>query len=309
MIRLLASEFLRARSRRTPRLVLFGLAVAILLGVGIATAQSTPPSAGEIQRAEQMRDRELKSCLRGDWGPEMPPGYSSLEEFCEDNVRLEYFVSSSGIMSSQIPEILLGSSWLVSLIGAILGATLIGADWAAGTVTTLLTWEPRRVRVLIARGAVAVAVVLAATVALQALFALTFRIGVSIAGTVDSPGADLFRNVYETVARNSVGAAVFCVVALSIATLTRSTVGALGVIGGYLIIVEGFVAGLIPEVQRWLLLRATIVFLTQEPMVIWNSRGRELYTIGLGQAGMILAAWVLVLSAVALISFRARDVT
>lgn len=312
MIRLLASELLRAWSRRTLRLLLIACIIAVTLGVGIATAQSSPPTAKALAEAQQARDHELARCLRGQYlgNEERPPGYETLQEFCEDNVRLEYFVSSSGILSSQIPDILLGSSWLVSLLGAILGATFVGADWGSGTMTTLLTWESRRPRVLLARSVVATVVVVLVATATQAYFALSFRLGVSISGTADTLTSDLFRDTYETIARNSVCAAVFCVVALATATLTRSTVGALGVIGGYLIVVEGFVAGLAPGMQKWLLLRGIIVFVTQEPLMIWDSRGRDLlYTIGLGQAGMALVAWVAAMSALALYSFRARDVT
>jgi hypothetical protein len=38
------------------------------------------------------------------------------------------------------------------VVGALVGgATVAGAEWRAGTVTALLTWEPRRVRVHLAR--------------------------------------------------------------------------------------------------------------------------------------------------------------
>src|SRR5688572_3667085 len=38
------------------------------------------------------------------------------------------------------------------LLGGVLGgASVIGAEWRAGTVTTALTWEPRRLRLHVAR--------------------------------------------------------------------------------------------------------------------------------------------------------------
>jgi hypothetical protein len=41
-----------------------------------------------------------------------------------------------------------GTSLVLSSVGWMLGASAIGADWHAGHVTTILTWEPRRGRVL-----------------------------------------------------------------------------------------------------------------------------------------------------------------
>ena len=54
---------------------------------------------------------------------------------------------------------------MVVLLGVLLGATLAGADWTAGTMGTLLTWEPRRVRVHLVRVLVTVVVVLVFTLA------------------------------------------------------------------------------------------------------------------------------------------------
>ena len=52
---------------------------------------------------------------------------------------------------SEVEEILMGTAFIVILIGAVVGATLGGADWSAGSMATLLVWEPRRLRVLAAR--------------------------------------------------------------------------------------------------------------------------------------------------------------
>ena len=38
------------------------------------------------------------------------------------------------------------------VVGALFaGASVAGAEWRAGSMTTLLTWEPRRVRVIVGR--------------------------------------------------------------------------------------------------------------------------------------------------------------
>src|SRR5207248_1554606 len=55
---------------------------------------------------------------------------------------------------------------------AVLGATLIGAEWHAGTITTELTWEPRRARLHLAKVLAAAAFALVGFVALQVLVGL-----------------------------------------------------------------------------------------------------------------------------------------
>ena len=43
----------------------------------------------------------------------------------------------------------LGFTGLMLLVGGLLGgASVVGAEWRSGTVITVLTWEPRRVRLL-----------------------------------------------------------------------------------------------------------------------------------------------------------------
>ncbi|HEX5626758.1 MAG TPA: hypothetical protein VFY08_01935, partial [Actinomycetota bacterium] len=46
-----------------------------------------------------------------------------------------------------LPDVLMGTSLVLVSVGWILGASAIGADWHAGHVTTILSWEPRRGRV------------------------------------------------------------------------------------------------------------------------------------------------------------------
>ncbi len=60
---------------------------------------------------------------------------------------------------------------------------------------------------------------------------------------------------------------LFGVVAHAVATLGRSTVAALGVLFGYLIVVEGFVAGLWTAIQPRLLIRAAEVAISQQPLL------------------------------------------
>ncbi len=50
-----------------------------------------------------------------------------------------------------LPAIAIGVAVGGALVAALVGATGVGADWASRTIITLLTWEPRRIRLLARR--------------------------------------------------------------------------------------------------------------------------------------------------------------
>ena len=111
-------------------------------------------------------------------------------------------------------------------------------------------------------------------------------------------------------------AAGFGLVALSVATIGRSTVAALGVLFGYLVLFEGVIAGFRPSIQDRLLVRAGGVIVSQQPIY---DQSHESFSslgplssppvlLGLTEAWVVAAAYVAVLMVVALLVFRARDV-
>ncbi len=200
-----------------------------------------------------------------------------------------------------------GTSSIVVLLGVLLGATLAGADWTAGTMGTLLTWEPRRTRVHLVRVLVTVAVVLVFTIFAQVLLIGVFRIAVAIAGSADGTPKGMPRHLIGIVSRVAVVAALFGVVAHAVATLGRSTVAALGVIFGYLIVVEGFVAGLWTAIQPRLLIRAAEVVISQQPLlgraVITSDQSGNVIVqsqevlLSVSGGWVVLGVWVVALTA------------
>lgn len=315
MIGLLRAELLRAWSRRVVRVLAIAVAISIVVSMGIATYNGLRNSADTQYR------QALASCLRGDFtgGGNVPPPYKNLAAYCADQVRPENFASNE-LRWSGLPDVLVsGTSSIVVLLGVLLGATLAGADWTAGTMGTLLTWEPRRTRVHLVRVLVTVAVVLVFTIFAQVLLIGVFRIAVAIAGSADGTPKGMPRHLIGIVSRVAVVAALFGVVAHAVATLGRSTVAALGVIFGYLIVVEGFVAGLWTAIQPRLLIRAAEVVISQQPLlgraVITSDQSGNVIVqsqevlLSVSGGWVVLGVWVLALTALAVLVFRARDVS
>jgi hypothetical protein len=91
-------------------------------------------------------------------------------------------------------------------------------------------------------------------------------------------------------------------------------VAALGVLFGYLVLVEGVIAGLRPSIQDRLLVRAGGVIVSQQPIFDQNapvtvSLGRSLpVLLGITEAWVVAAGYVVSLMVLALLVFRTRDV-
>jgi ABC-type multidrug transport system ATPase subunit len=315
VIRLVSAEFLRARSRRVIRLLVVGIIAGVVIGVGIGTWNSDRGSA------QAQYEAELASCLRGDFGSadDLPPRYATIEEFCADQVRIEYFASNE-IKWVDVDDILEGMASIVILVGALVGASLGGADWTAGTMGTLLTWEPRRARVLLVRAAIAAAAAFGVAVFAQAFFALVFRLGVAVAGTAAGSPTGLIGDATQLALRTAAVAALTAVVAHAIATFGRSTVAAVGVLFGYLVLVEGFLSNLWTDLQPRLLVRAAVVVVSQKPLYdpdVTATIGPNGGVIGQSQAialtyrgaWVVVVLWAAIALGIALVAFRTRDVT
>lgn len=194
-----------------------------------------------------------------------------------------------------------GISTMVILLGTVLGATLVGADWASGTYATLLTWEPRRFRALLARLAVVAITVFLITAALQALFVASFRVAVAFRGSTLGTPRGWLADVAGIGFRVALVSVALALIAAAIATIGRSTVLAVGALFGYLVIVEGFLGGLVQGLERWLLLRALSAVVIDDPVASFGG-------ISVGRGRALVVAYVVVTAAVAAVVMHRRDV-
>jgi hypothetical protein len=204
---------------------------------------------------------------------------------------------------SALPNALKGASLVLLSVGWMVGASAIGAEWHSGHLTTILTWEPRRWRVMAAKIVASLAGVFVISLVVQAL--LGVALAIDAAGTGSTAGADgaWLAESAGVALRVGVLSTLFAGFGFALAAAGRNTAVALGVGFGYLVIVENLVRGLRPEWAPWLLSDNAAAFL------IGSSVDFPLGGRTPGQAGLYLAAWALVLLLGASGVFRARDVT
>ena len=200
-------------------------------------------------------------------------------------------------------ERILGVTVIFLAIGGLLGgASMVGADWRAGTVSTLLTWEPRRVRFAVARFAAVAVCAFAIALALQMLFVVSFLPAVLAHGTTDGADAGWFRALAGAFLRSESLVAMASVFGAAIAMIGRNTAAALGASFAYMLIGENVVRAWKPWLRPWLLAENSFIFLSGfTPAELELGRG-------FGAAAATLLLYTAGLVAVAVASFRLRDV-
>jgi hypothetical protein len=205
-------------------------------------------------------------------------------------------------------DVFAGTTAPIALAAWIVGASAVGAEWHTGSMTTTLTWEPRRIRLLVAKAAAVVLFVVVATVVVQAALGLAlapaalkapdvrFCFGVCEARPAWFPAAA------GIVLRGAALSAVLGAVGFSIASIGRNTAASVGVGFGYLLVVEGLLAALVSWLQPVLITPNAVVFVGGDPL-------GQMGLSSPGAAGLLLAAYGVGALAAALLVFRVRDVT
>lgn len=208
------------------------------------------------------------------------------------------------MLLADLPDFYKGIAFLLIVIGLVIGASSVGADWEQSTIGTLLVWEPRRTRVLIMRTLAIVVVVFALAILLQALFGLAFAAAAAWRGSTAGLPDAWMRTVLGTATRVAVAASIFGVIGGSIAWIGRHTAAALGAVFVYAAVVEGFLRGLVPSWSPRMLSSSLVIFVSGQA---GDPGNRSLLT--LEQAFVTLLVYALILLAAGLVMFRARDVT
>ena len=201
-----------------------------------------------------------------------------------------------------LPDVLMGTSLVLVSVGWILGASAMGADWHAGHVTTILTWEPGRGRVMLAKIAAALTNVFVLSLVIQALLGIALAVAAAGAGSTSGADAAWLAESAGVAVRVALLSTIFAGFGFGLASAGRNTAVALGVGFGYLVIVENLVRGLRPQWSSWLLTENAGLFIVDSP-IDFPLLGRS--TVG---AGLYLVAVSAVLLLAATGLFRMRDV-
>jgi ABC-2 type transport system permease protein len=255
-VNLVGAEVRRFWARRAVAVVL--LVTTVLVGLLAASAVwSTRPASDEDLRdvqsqIEQTRESWEQEVERCEEAPEdyFGPGADAAQ--CQDLVPTpeQYLGRAQLDLGSERDGRGLGMVLLLVGAAIVLAATFSGADWSSGAIGTQLVFEPRRLRVWVAKAlAVVVSVTLSAALLAGAFWAVLYA--VARARGIDVPDAAV-TDVLEQTARGLALVAGAGLGAHALTMLLRSTVGTLGVLFAYVVAGEIVVASLpFDKMSQW----------------------------------------------------------
>ena len=290
MTALFLSEVRRDLSRRLVW-VLIGLA---LVATAIAGAIAFVNAEGSVNA----RSIEVQQCFEQPSGEVVcqrqvvPRGRSVDDEFLLTDLWPDE--SDDGPLLA-VPIVFLA-------IGGLLGgASMVGAEWRAGTVATLLTWEPRRVRVAVAKLLAAGLLAFLIAEALLVVFSLAL-VPAGLRGSTEGVDAEWLAGLVAGMLRGGLLTALAATFGAAVAMVGRNTAAALGVAYVYLIIGENIVRAWKPRLSRWLIGENAAAFL------LGTAPEEAPFRRGAGLAVLTIAVYVALAGAAAVATLRARDI-
>jgi ABC-type transport system involved in multi-copper enzyme maturation permease subunit len=225
------------------------------------------------------------------------PGSSCFDsESCRDSGPRQPY-----ILRERLPDFGKAVAVICVLAAYLIGASAAGAEWSAGTMQSILFWESRRIRVVLAKVLGLVAVIAVVVVAAEVIFTVAALLAAQARGTTD--GVDWAS--YLFVVLRGIGMAAFAaLLGFSISFATRVTAAAVGIGFVYFAVLEQ----LIFVWKIWL-----APYLITPLLGAWLDNGIEIEEDGVsvsgGRAGVTLAIYAAVMLTAATVWFRQRDVT
>jgi ABC-2 type transport system permease protein len=308
VIRLLRVELLRVWSRRTVRLLLVLLVVGLLGVAGKLAASSNRDLAAARAAATRQAQQIAQNAPAPARASCQPPSCSlpTAAQLYQDP-RFSFADNGGNLVN--------GAVIATALLGLVIGATVVGADWAAGTFAALLMWEPRRLRVGLAKLLAPVAVAVGVGV-----LTIAFELGsgaliAATRGTMAHTTASLLGSLVVRGVRGLALVALLTAVGVGISGLVRHSAAALGVAVGYLVAFEMVLRHTHPQWERWLLSTNAAAVVTGH-LSLFDAVGGfkgigpvHPFVLSAGRGALYLCLVVAALLAIAATALVRRDVT
>jgi hypothetical protein len=332
MSRLLRVEIRRFFARRLTRMLALAMFLGVVAtGIGLAV-NSDRDIAGAHAAARQKVAGSIaqNQAARADCLAHLP---KSQADQCGPAVKVAdlppdaFYTDPRFSFHDHVRELVRAGVYLSALLTLLAAASFVGAEWQAGTFASLLTWEPRRLRVYLAKvaaavtGSVAIAVVsIAAFVGVAALVAATRGTFATVIPS-DRQGAPVHHLGAQALALGARGlgfVALTAAITATLATLMRHTVAAVGAVLAYFVVVEGIIGSLRGGDIRHHLL-SSYVRAVVDGTYSWMVRqvgpdgsvffdSRNVRTLHALPSGLALAGLALLLAAGTAVILRRRDV-
>lgn len=324
--RLTRAEFRRLFARRFVRVV----GVLAVLGFVVAVAAvfwtHARVNAADLAQATRARDRqiaqikqEIADCSTGLSAADAARRCGrvpSTAEFPPDQ-----FLNEHPFRPAQVSDYALVVGVAVALVGFVVGATFIGAEWSSKNVITWLIWEPRRLRLMAAKLLALLSVALAVSVLMQAAWFGVAHLLLHYRGLpVSSLGAQarhFWPHVLQEQARGALLVVPAALLGFGLANLVRNTAASFGVGFVYFAVVESVVRSLDPDWQPYLFTTGVAAWVRTGGLTVYGKevfdQRRDFVTarvihVSTVHGGVTLIVYAAIILLAALAVFRRRDI-
>lgn len=202
---------------------------------------------------------------------------------------------------------------LLPLMAFVIGSSYFGADVKTGMIEQILTWEPRRMRLLAARLASSVVGVAIIVATLAVFFVILTFLLASLVGTTDGTTGEFWGNVARAILRLAAAGAVFSVFGMAVTLITNNSLASIVGFVIYWFIIDNLIAAFLPKVSVFTPITNATAFANGSDVerVEGSVFVEEVETIvshGWIAAGLILAAWTALALAGGAFLFGRRDI-
>ncbi len=333
---LFRTELRRLAKRRFARwMTAAGLLVLALIVIGMfASNQKIGPeqwaaaersAEQEYQNQVQWTDQERAACERAkaagtdfytnDCTEISPPPREAFES--------RWYLPSTFVFRESFGEMLIPLAGILALIGFVVGASFVGAEWNTGGMMNLLLWRPKRLTVLLTKlGALLTGLLALALPATVAWFGSLWLVA-TWRGTTEGMTSGTWQSFLITGLRGIVLALVAATVGFALASLGRHTAMALGGAIGVLVVGQVGLGILLDMAQvrfteAWLLPTYAYAWMTKTVTLqdwracnaTYNGECRpDTLDITWQHSSALFAVAVVVLLGAAMWTMRRRDIT
>lgn len=327
-MRLVGVELRRVLARRLVAAIVVGGVLAIGLVLMSTWMQARPLTDAQLDSAERSYaaaredfeehgEEMVASCLDAQ-AEESELSGQELDFGCDQmEPQRDMFFPQQHELHQTLPGELAGVAVLLTFLTFLMGVTSTAAEVSTGSLGTWLTFVPRRSVVLASKVTAGTVVAVPVVAGLLALLVAGSFFVHDARGLADGMTGAAWADALWTSARILALGALAGALGAALGLLLRHTAAVLGAVVAYALVVESIVAGMLPELQPWLL-RTNMAAWVQDGSAYWlnqctvTSAGTTCTTVEelvtLGHGALYLAVVGAILLAVTTLVFRRRDV-
>lgn len=325
--RLVRSEFRRLAARRFTRVIIGLSLIGYLIAIALIWNNHDRVTTADLAQATAKRDQlivqftaDVEQCQQQATSDQArlqcgePPS--------AENFPIDQFLHNRPFRPEQVDDFALAVGAATAMVGFLLAATFIGAEWSSKNLVAWLLWEPRRLRVMSAKLLALLSSVLIFAVLAQVLWfgvakALVHYRGLPVS-SLGPPAAHFWSHVVNAQARAALLVLITALVGFGLASLMRNSAAALGVAFVYFAVVENVIRWLNPDLQPYLFTTNVGAWIANNGLTVfgkavYNQRfggvvPREIHISNLhGALTLLIFAGIVTVAAVT--TFARRDIS